>query len=119
MSRIVCWMFGHRWRPASRGGETCDRCRIWRQRRGTDASATPRRCSRSGPGRRLSTRPGERRIIATLKQEQEAASTIAVSDATISKWSARVDGLEVSQIRRLMALEEENAKLKRLLAEAV
>ena len=35
------------------------------------------------------------------------------------KWKARYGGLEVSEARRLKALEDENAKLKRLLAEAM
>ena len=46
-----------------------------------------------------------------------AAST--VSGATFYKWKARYGGLEVSDARRLKALEDENAKLKKLLAEAM
>ena len=42
-----------------------------------------------------------------------------ISDATFYKWKARYGGLEVSEARRLKALEDENAKLKRLLAEAM
>jgi putative transposase len=41
-----------------------------------------------------------------------------VSEATFYKWKAKY-GMEVSDARRLKALEDENAKLKRLLAEAV
>jgi hypothetical protein len=40
-------------------------------------------------------------------------------EATFYKWKARYGGLEVSDARRLRALEEENAKLKKLLAEAM
>ena len=42
-----------------------------------------------------------------------------VSSATFYKWKAKYGGLEVSDAKRLKALEEENAKLKRLLAEAM
>ena len=40
-----------------------------------------------------------------------------MSDATIYNWKAKYGGLEVSEAKRLRALEDENAKLKRLLAE--
>ena len=39
-----------------------------------------------------------------------------MSDATIYNWKAKYGGLEVSEAKRLRALEDENAKLKRLLA---
>jgi len=42
-----------------------------------------------------------------------------VSSATFYKWKAKVGGLEVSEAKRLRQLEDENAKLKRLLAEAM
>ncbi len=42
-----------------------------------------------------------------------------MSDATIYNWKAKSGGLEVSEARRLRALEDENAKLKRLLADAM
>jgi putative transposase len=42
-----------------------------------------------------------------------------ISDATFYKWKARYGGLELSEAKRLKALEDENAKLKRLLAEAM
>lgn len=64
-------------------------------------------------------------IIGMLK-EQEAGMTTAdvcrkhgVSTATFYKYKARFGGLEVSDARRLRALEDENAKLKKLLAEAM
>lgn len=41
-----------------------------------------------------------------------------VSEATIYNWKSKYGGLEVSEARRLRELESENAKLKRLLAEA-
>jgi putative transposase len=42
-----------------------------------------------------------------------------ISDATFYKWKAKYGGLEVSDARRLKALEDENAKLKKVLAEAM
>ena len=67
----------------------------------------------------------EERIIAVLR-EQEAGSKTAevcrkhgISSATFYKWKAKYGGLEVSDARRLKALEDENAKLKKLLAEAM
>jgi putative transposase len=61
-----------------------------------------------------------------ILREQEAGVSTAevcrkhgISDATFYKWEARFGGLEVSEARRLKALEDENARLKRLLAEAM
>ena len=71
------------------------------------------------------SRHTEEQIIAILK-EQEAGSKTAdvcrkhgISSATFYKWKARYGGLDVSDARRLKALEDENAKLKKLLAEAM
>ncbi len=65
----------------------------------------------------------EERIIAVLK-EQEVGMKVAdlcrkygISDATFYNWKAKYGGMEVSEAKRLKALEEENAKLKKLLAE--
>ena len=67
----------------------------------------------------------EEQIIAILR-EQEAGSPTAdvcrkhgVSSATFYKWKAKFGGLEVSDARRLKALEDENGKLKKLLAETM
>jgi putative transposase len=67
----------------------------------------------------------EEQIIAILR-EQEAGSPTAdvcrkhgVSSATFYKWKAKFGGLDVSDAKRLKALEDENAKLKKLLAETV
>lgn len=49
----------------------------------------------------------------------ELARRHGVSEATIYKRKAKYGGLEVSEARRLRALEDENAKLKRLLADAM
>lgn len=43
----------------------------------------------------------------------------SISGATFYKWKAKFGGLEVTEAKRLRALEEENAKLKKLLAEAM
>ena len=42
-----------------------------------------------------------------------------ISEATLYKWKAKFGGLEVTEAKRLRTLEEENAKLKKLLAEAM
>ena len=67
----------------------------------------------------------EEQIIAIL-HEQEAGAVVtelcrkhAISSPTFYKWKAKFGGLEVSEARRLRALEAENAKLKRLLADAM
>ena len=67
----------------------------------------------------------EEQIIGILR-EQEAGVPVAdlcrkhgLSSPTFYKWKAKYGGLDVSEARRLRALEDENAKLKRLLAEAM
>ena len=67
----------------------------------------------------------EGQIIAILK-EQEAGVAVTelcrkhgVSSATFCEWKAKYGGLDVSEARRLKALEDENAKLKRMLADAM
>ena len=59
-------------------------------------------------------------------REQEAGAKTAdlcrkhgISSATFYKWQAKYGGVEVSDARRLKALEDENAKLKKLLAEVM
>jgi putative transposase len=67
----------------------------------------------------------EEQIIAVLKahaagtKASDVCRKYGVSDATLYKWKARYGGMEVSDARRLRALEAENTKLKRLLAEAM
>jgi putative transposase len=67
----------------------------------------------------------EEQIIAILR-EQEAGVPVAdlcrkhgLSSPTFYKWKAKFGGMDVSEARRLKALEEENAKLKRMLADAM
>lgn len=71
------------------------------------------------------SRFSEEQIIAILK-EQEAGQRTAdvcrrhgISDATFYKWKSKYGGLEVSEAKRLKGLEDENARLKKLLAEAM
>ena len=67
----------------------------------------------------------EEQIIGILREQEVGAKTAdvcrkhGVSSATFYKWKARYGGLDVSDARRLRALEDENAKLKKLLAEAM
>jgi putative transposase len=71
------------------------------------------------------SRFSEEQIIGILK-EHEAGVSVAdlcrkhgVSDASIYKWKAKFGGMEVSEAKRLRALEDENAKLKRMLADSM
>jgi putative transposase len=67
----------------------------------------------------------EEQIIGILREQEAGAKTAdvcrkhGISSATFYKWKARYGGLEVSDAKRLKALEDENAKLKKLLAEAM
>ena len=69
------------------------------------------------------SRFSEEQIILILKQQESGVATAdlcrehGISSATFYKWKAKFGGLEVSDARRLKALEDENAKLKKLLAE--
>ena len=66
----------------------------------------------------------EEQYIGVLREHEAGAKTAdvcrkhGISSATFYKWKARYGGLEVSDARRLRALEDENARLKKLLAEA-
>jgi putative transposase len=67
----------------------------------------------------------EEQIIAILREQESGVATAEVcrrhgiSSATFFKWKAKYGGLDVSDARKLKALEEENARLKKLLAEAM
>jgi putative transposase len=67
----------------------------------------------------------EEQIIGVLKEHQaglpasELCRKHGISDATFYTWRKKYGGLEVSEARRLKALEAENARLKKLLAESM
>ena len=65
----------------------------------------------------------EEQIIGILR-EQEAGAKVAdlarkhgISEATLYNWKAKYGGLDVSEAKRLKSLEDENVKLKRILAD--
>lgn len=70
------------------------------------------------------SRFSEDQIIAILKQHQTGMTAIdlclhGISDATFYKWRSKYGGTEVSDAKRLKTLEDDNSRLKKLLAESV
>jgi putative transposase len=67
----------------------------------------------------------EEQIIGILKEHQAGVSAgelcrkHGVSDATFYKWRSRFGGMDVSDTRKLKSIEDENRKLKKLLAESM
>jgi putative transposase len=67
----------------------------------------------------------EEQIIAVLREHEAGAKTAdlarkhGISEATLYNWKAKYGGMEMSDAKRLRSLEEENRKLKRLLAESM
>jgi putative transposase len=67
----------------------------------------------------------EEQIIGILREQEAGLGTAdvcrkhGISSATFYKWKAKYGGLQVSDARRLRTLEDENAKLKKLLAEVM
>ena len=65
----------------------------------------------------------EEQIIQVLKEHEAGAKTAdvcrrhGISDATLYNWKAKYGGMDISDAKKLRALESENAKLKKLLAE--
>lgn len=65
----------------------------------------------------------EEQIIGMLKEQEAGAATVdvcrkhGISSATFYKFKAKYGGMDVSDARRLKTLEDENARLKKLLAE--
>ena len=65
----------------------------------------------------------EEQIIGILREQEAGAKVVglarkyAVSEATLYNWKAKYGGMDVSEAKRLRALEDENAKLKKLLAD--
>ena len=71
------------------------------------------------------SRFSEEQIIGILREHEAGGKTSdlcrkhGISSATFYKWKAKYGGLDVSDAKRLKALEDENAKLKTLLPEAM
>jgi putative transposase len=71
------------------------------------------------------SRFSEEQIVAILKEQEAGVKTAdvcrrhGISSATFFKWKGKYGGMDVSDARRLKSLEDENAKLKKLLAEAM
>ena len=67
----------------------------------------------------------QEQIIGVLKEHQAGAGAAdlcrkhGISEATFYKWRSKYGGMEVSDAKRLRGLEEENARLKKLLAESM
>ena len=67
----------------------------------------------------------EEQIIGILKEHELGAKTAdlcrkhGISEATFYNWKSKFGGMDVSEAKKLKGLEEENAKLKRLLADAM
>src|SRR3954468_21425814 len=67
----------------------------------------------------------EEQIIAVLREHDAGAKTAdlarthGISEATLYNWKAKYGGMDVSDAKRLRSLEEENRKLKKLLAETM
>jgi putative transposase len=71
------------------------------------------------------SRFSEEQIIAVLREHEAGLKTAelcrrhGISDATFYKWKAKYGGMEVSDTKRLKALEDENRRLKKLLPESM
>jgi putative transposase len=71
------------------------------------------------------SRFSEEQIIGILKEHQAGMSAVdlcrkhGISDATFYKWRQQFGGMEVSEAKRLKSLEDENRRLKKLLAESM
>jgi putative transposase len=67
----------------------------------------------------------EEQIIAVLREHEAGMKTgdlarkHGISEATLYNWKAKFGGMDVSDAKRLRALEDENSKLKKLLADAM
>ena len=71
------------------------------------------------------SRFSEEQIIGILREQEGGVSTAdvcrkhGISGATFFKWKSKFGGMDVNDARKLKALEDENAKLKKLLADAM
>jgi putative transposase len=67
----------------------------------------------------------EEQVIGILREQEAGLATAevcrkhGVSSATFYKWKAKFGGMEAAEAKRLKALEDENARLKRMLADAM
>ena len=67
----------------------------------------------------------EEQVVAILREQEAGIATAdlcrkhGISTATFYAWKAKFGGMDVSEAKRLKSLEDENAKLKRLLADAM
>jgi putative transposase len=73
----------------------------------------------------MKKRFSDEQIISILREAEAGVSARelcrkhAISDATFYTWRKKFSGMEVPEVKRLKSLEEENARLKKLLAEAM
>jgi putative transposase len=72
----------------------------------------------------MKKRFSDEQIICILREAEavsarELCRKHAISDATFYTWRKKYGGMEVPEVKRLKSLEEENARLKKLLAEAM
>ena len=71
------------------------------------------------------SRFAEEQVVAILREQEAGIATAdlcrkhGISTATFYAWKAKFGGMDVSEAKRLKSLEDENAKLKRLLADAM
>ena len=69
------------------------------------------------------TKYTEEKIVAAVKQMEggratkEVARELGVSDQTLYNWKSKYGGMEVSDVKKLRALEEENRRLKEMVAD--
>ena len=68
------------------------------------------------------TRFTETQIVAVLKRHEagikvsDLSRELGISDATFYNWKAKYGGMEVTDVQKMKALEEENARLKKIVA---
>jgi putative transposase len=78
---------------------------------------------RKGEQKMRGSRHSEEQIIAILKQAENGMKTAevcrqhSITEATLYRWKAKFGGMEVSDAKKLRQLEEENRKLKHVVAE--
>ena len=71
------------------------------------------------------SRFSEEQIISILKQNEAGVSVVqlcreqGISESAFYKWKSKFGGMDVNEAKRLRQLEEENSRLKRLLADAM